>query len=211
MWLQLISRRGAPDPTRRQREPALRWERPHAVRAMRDRLALSLFLALVLAGGLLAPAAAAYPSYEPPSRPAEATAISALTLTSTAPTVWGEPTTFTAVTTGARPVGFLWAFGDGATVEIAPGPRATVIVSHTYSTPGTYVASVTAGNQLGALTVDTTVDVDAPTSVDLVEFGRPVTGNFWALWSLAMLGISVLSVLGLAIMWRRGWLFTRRR
>jgi PKD repeat protein len=78
--------------------------------------------------------------------------------------------------TDGRVTDFAWAFGDGTT---ATGPTAT----HTYTSPGDYTVTLTAGDNDGASstdTIDVTVQPNEPPTADLdankttAKIGRPI-------------------------------------
>jgi PKD repeat protein len=59
----------------------------------------------------------------------------------------GEPATFTATSTAAanhRITQFSWNFGDGSTIQTS-----NASITHAFTTPGTYVVTVTATDDLG--------------------------------------------------------------
>jgi predicted outer membrane repeat protein len=70
------------------------------------------------------------------------------------PTAVGNPTTFIASVTFGRAVSYQWDFGDGSSGSGSPA-------MHVYTTPGQYLATVTAANGAGSLTAQTTVQVIA--------------------------------------------------
>jgi hypothetical protein len=98
---------------------------------------------------------------------------------------------------------YQWDLGDGASAEGA-------IVSHIYALPGVYDVSLTVGNELGSASATATVEIEAPTSVELAKFGEAPPSNFWGFYTLGVLVISIACLTGLAIMWRRGLLFPSR-
>ncbi|MEZ4556859.1 MAG: PKD domain-containing protein [Caldilineaceae bacterium] len=80
------------------------------------------------------------------------TPITGLTAANDGPTVLGAPTAFTAATASGSNVSYSWTFGDG-TGATGPAPQ------HTYAAAGTYVATVTAINDTGSMSAQTTVEV----------------------------------------------------
>ncbi|MFZ0545160.1 MAG: PKD domain-containing protein, partial [Candidatus Promineifilaceae bacterium] len=82
-------------------------------------------------------------------------AISGLMAFNDGPTQLGATTTFTAVISSGTNVSYTWDFGDGG---MATGP----IVSHVYSSAGTYTATVTAVNSVSSVQVETVAVVIEP-------------------------------------------------
>jgi PKD repeat protein len=80
--------------------------------------------------------------------------ITGLVLTSDAPTVLGETTTFNATTTGGTNIIYEWNFGDGNSTT---GSDSTV--EHTYPEAGVYTATVTARNTASNVTASTQVEI----------------------------------------------------
>ncbi len=84
--------------------------------------------------------------------------ITGLKASNDSPTVLGLPTTLTATIQSGTNAAYTWIFGDG-TLGIGS------IVTHTYSTPGTYTAVVTATNAASTMTTTTSVTItDVPVS-----------------------------------------------
>ncbi|MFZ0548699.1 MAG: PKD domain-containing protein, partial [Candidatus Promineifilaceae bacterium] len=79
-------------------------------------------------------------------------AISGLMAFNDGPTQLGATTTFTAVISSGTNVSYTWDFGDGG---LATGP----IVSHVYTSAGTYTATVTAVNSVSSAKAETAVVV----------------------------------------------------
>jgi CSLREA domain-containing protein len=77
--------------------------------------------------------------------------LSNLVATNSSPTTIGNATQFTATVNGTTVI-YAWDFGDG---NAGSGANP----SHTYAAIGTYTATVTATNTLGALTATTTISV----------------------------------------------------
>jgi hypothetical protein len=80
-------------------------------------------------------------------------AITGLQLSSNAPTLLANATTFTATITAGTNVAFAWDFGDGGT---ATGAHPT----HTYAEPGTYVVMVTVSNSVSEASKEMQVVVE---------------------------------------------------
>lgn len=97
--------------------------------------------------------------------------VSALSVTSSSPTRLTDPTEFSASALGSE-VTYTWSFGDGAV-----GSGATI--SHTYATASSFVASVVAGNRLGAIEADVIVSVTnaIPIAVPVVAETHPRAGD----------------------------------
>jgi PKD domain len=99
-----------------------------------------------------------------------------LTATSDAPTLLGNPTQLTATITSGGGVAYVWDFGDG---QIGSGANPT----HTYANVGSYIATVTATNNLNRMVADTVVNVNLATTGLLVssftsEFGGVITYTY---------------------------------
>lgn len=78
--------------------------------------------------------------------------IAGLTAANDGPTVLGAPTNFTAQVTAGSEITYIWNFGDGNSGS-GPSPQ------HTYAAAGTYLATVTAINDQGSVSAQTTVEV----------------------------------------------------
>jgi uncharacterized repeat protein (TIGR01451 family) len=78
-----------------------------------------------------------------------------LQITTDSPTILGNTTIFTASISAGSNVIFEWDFNDG---EAGSGQ----VVTHTYSTPGVYIASVNASNPVSSLTATTEVLINTP-------------------------------------------------
>ena len=87
-------------------------------------------------------------------------AIAGLAADNDSPTVIGNSTHLTATITAGENVTYTWAFGDGA---VGSGMTAT----HIYPALGTYIATITATNQVSQMTATTTVNVVDPPVVGL--------------------------------------------
>jgi N-acetylneuraminic acid mutarotase len=81
--------------------------------------------------------------------------IEGLTAINDSPSGLGEVTTFTATITNGTNVIFAWDFGDESN-----GNGATI--THTYTVPGDYTATVTATNSVGSLTETMLVSITTP-------------------------------------------------
>ena len=81
------------------------------------------------------------------------TEITGLAASNDSPTELGQPTTLMASVTGGTNVSYAWEFDDGS---IGSG----AVVTHTYGTAGTYMATVTASNLVYSDTVTTTVAIE---------------------------------------------------
>ena len=79
-------------------------------------------------------------------------AIAGLSASSDAPTVLGQPTSFSAAITAGSSVSYSWDFGNGATATGA-SPQ------YTYPAAGSYTATVTASNSLGSTSSSVLVTV----------------------------------------------------
>ncbi len=102
--------------------------------------------------------------------------ISGLTATSDSPTLLGNTTQFTATLATGGGVSYQWGFGDG---QIGSGTNPT----HTYTGVGSYIAVVTATNNLGYALADTVVNVNLATTAKLFgqltsEFGPLITYTY---------------------------------
>lgn len=64
-------------------------------------------------------------------------------------------------TSGGTPTSWSWSFPDDGTTSILQDP-----LDHTFSSPGTYIVTMTATNALGSSTASMAVTVTSPTSVD---------------------------------------------
>lgn len=99
--------------------------------------------------------------------------ITGLTARNSSPTRIGSATQLTAtVATGVGAIAYVWDFGDGGT---GSGP----LVSHVYSSLGTYTAVVTASNEINVMTATTTVTIiDVPvTKLSATNDGPTALGN----------------------------------
>ncbi|MDX1613698.1 MAG: PKD domain-containing protein [Candidatus Promineifilaceae bacterium] len=83
------------------------------------------------------------------------TAAAGLSAANDGPTLLGQTTQFTATVTAGDDLSYSWDFGDGSGGS-DPNP------SHTYAGPGTYTATVTAGNAVSSQTAQTIVLVQTP-------------------------------------------------
>jgi PKD repeat protein len=81
--------------------------------------------------------------------------IEGLTANNNSPTIPGDVTTFTATITSGTNVNYTWDFGDDSNSSGA-------IITHTYTTPGIYMAMVTATNSVSLLTDTTSVNILSP-------------------------------------------------
>lgn len=79
-------------------------------------------------------------------------AIAGLVAANDSPTPLGHTTSFTATVTQGSNITFTWDFGDG-------GAGSGAVVSHHYSSPGVYTATVTAANPVSIDTAETSVVV----------------------------------------------------
>jgi PKD repeat protein len=78
--------------------------------------------------------------------------VSRLMAANSSPTPLGSPTTLIATAAAGTNISYTWNFGDG---HLGNG----AVVSHTYSSVGTYDAIVTATNTVGELTATTSVTI----------------------------------------------------
>jgi PKD repeat protein len=78
--------------------------------------------------------------------------IAGLTATNDSPRAINQPITFSASVSAGDNVTYTWDFGDGTTGTGA-------ITTHTYTVPGSYVATVTASNTSSTATAETAVSV----------------------------------------------------
>jgi PKD repeat protein len=102
--------------------------------------------------------------------------IAGLKATSDAPTLLGNATQFTATITNGSGVAYVWDFGDG---QLGSGANPT----HTYASPGSYLAVVTATNNINRMVADTVVNVNVVTTGKLdsrldSEFGAVITYTY---------------------------------
>jgi hypothetical protein len=102
--------------------------------------------------------------------------IQGLTATSNAPSLLGNATQFTATITSGGGVSYIWDFGDG---QLGSGANPT----HTYPSVGSYVANVTATNNLNRMVADTVVNVNLATTGLLAsrfdsDFGVVITYTY---------------------------------
>ena len=81
--------------------------------------------------------------------------IEGLTASNDSPSLLGEATNFTATVTTGTNVIFTWDFGDDSNGNGGA-------ITHTYTVPGVYTATVTATNSVGSLTETTLVSVITP-------------------------------------------------
>ncbi len=92
--------------------------------------------------------------------------VNGVAATSSSPTPLGSPTFFTATVISGTNTTFVWNFGDNTSTVTG------AVVSHTYASPGTFIAIVTAANSLGSASAATQVTVIG----DQITVG-PTTGN----------------------------------
>lgn len=85
-----------------------------------------------------------------------------LTAGNNGPTPLGSATQLTASVTGGGGVSYVWNFGDG---QMGAGQSPT----HTYGAVGSYVATVTATNNIGIAVAQTTVNVNLVTTGKLIS------------------------------------------
>ncbi len=102
--------------------------------------------------------------------------IAGLTAASDSPTLLGNPTQLTATITSGGGVAYAWDFGDG---QLGSGMNPT----HTYASAGSYIATVTATNNLNRMVADTVVNVNLATTGLLIsnftsEFGAVITYTY---------------------------------
>ena len=102
--------------------------------------------------------------------------IAGLTATSDAPTLLGNATQFTATITSGGGVSYVWGFGDG---QMGSGANPT----HTYANVGSYIATVTATNNVNHAVADTVVNVNLVTTGLLIgnftsQFGAVITYTY---------------------------------
>lgn len=91
--------------------------------------------------------------------------ISGLVVVNDSPTEVGEATTFTATTTAGTNVLYQWAFGDGSNQSNGP------LVTHSYAFGGNYTATITASNDVSAMTATTTVQIYGSTDLQIGKTG----------------------------------------
>jgi hypothetical protein len=126
--------------------------------------------------------------------------IEGLTVSNDSPTLLGEATTFTATITNGTNVSYTWDFGDDLN-----GTGATI--THTYTIPGVYTATVTATNSVGSLTETTLVSITTPNYpiyLPLIiksDIGilTPIHHSF-LVGGGALMGLTILGIIG---MWKR--------
>lgn len=102
--------------------------------------------------------------------------IGGLVASNDGPTVLGNVTQFEATISSGGGVSYAWNFGDG---QIGSGANPT----HTYASVGSYVATVTATNNVGHAAADTVVNVNLVTTGKLIssftsEFGAVITYTY---------------------------------
>ena len=102
--------------------------------------------------------------------------IAGLTAANDGPTVLGNVTQFEATITNGGGVSYVWNFGDG---QIGAGANPT----HTYTSVGSYVAIVTATNNVGQAAASTVVNVNLITTGKLIssftsQFGAVITYTY---------------------------------
>jgi PKD repeat protein len=98
------------------------------------------------------------------------TPIASLTAANSSPTVFGQATVFTASISAGDRVSYTWNFGDGLSTGTG------ITSTHTYSTVGTYTATVTAANSVNVVSATTRVTI---TGVPLFsEVGTPLVGVY---------------------------------
>jgi hypothetical protein len=81
--------------------------------------------------------------------------IDGLQLMSSSPTFLDEATVFTVTIQAGTNVSYSWEFGDGVTMSSS----VTTVVSHVYSEPGVYTATVTASNGAGNVATSVAIQV----------------------------------------------------
>jgi len=88
--------------------------------------------------------------------------IAGLALANDSPTAAGQATHFTATVTAGGGITYTWDFDDGSPLFVSDADNT---VEHVYTTPGNYVATVTARNLFGAVSATSPVVItDAPVS-----------------------------------------------
>ncbi len=86
--------------------------------------------------------------------------IAGLALANDSPTAAGQATHFTATVTAGGGITYTWDFDDGSPLFVSDADNT---VEHVYTTPGNYVATVTARNLFGAVSATSPVTItDAP-------------------------------------------------
>jgi len=78
--------------------------------------------------------------------------VTGLVATNDSPTEFGSLTTLTATVSAGTNIVYTWDFGDGADGSGA-------VMTHTYPSPGTYTATVTASNATNSTSAETVVDI----------------------------------------------------
>jgi len=118
--------------------------------------------------------------------------IAGLTLVNDSPTAAGQATHFTATVTAGGGITYTWNFGDGSPVLIGDGDNT---VTHIYSTPGPYVATVTARNFYGPVGATSSVTItDAPvTGLSVASNGPTIILGQPALLTATVTGGSAVS------------------
>lgn len=112
-------------------------------------------------------------------------AISGLVASNDGPTVLGNPSQLSAEITSGSNVIYDWNFGDGSSGSGA-------VISHQYTSPGTYSAEVTATNSVSSDTKITTVYVDELISgLSAANDGPTVLGEFTELTASITTGSNV--------------------
>jgi len=123
--------------------------------------------------------------------------IEGLTANNDSPTMLGEVTTFTATVISGTNVIFTWDFGDNSN-----GSGGTI--THTYTDPGVYTATVTAANSVGSLTETTQVSITYPSYLPLVIKSSggilTITHPSSLLGGGAWLGLVIVGIVG---RWKR--------
>ena len=114
-------------------------------------------------------------------------AVTGASAVNSSPSEFGIPVVLTATIVTGTEVSYLWNFGDGAS---ATGD----VVTHTYSAPGQYIASVKADNILSSQTVTTPVVVmDQPVSGLSIYYQLPCYANLLTrLFTLFQQGTNVV-------------------
>ena len=111
--------------------------------------------------------------------------IAGLSASNNGPTTLGQSTVFSATITAGTQISYSWDFGDGG---IANGS----VVSHTYSQPGVYTATVLASNYLNSQYADTFATVMAPITGLAADNGSPTAlGVSTALTATILTGTDV--------------------
>ncbi len=126
--------------------------------------------------------------------------IEGLTASNDSPTLLGEVTTLTGTITSGTNVIFTWDFGDDLN-----GSGGTI--THTYTIPGVYTATVTATNSVGSLTETTLVSITTPIyPIYLPLVIKSNNGILTPTQPSSFLGDGEwmgLTILGIVSMWKR--------